>query len=421
MEQASPAAVYRPRHPEHTVFYRLFEHQFERYLQVYEERFEPRHGPMRRVVQPAVEAYLACGRLKGGFARIRCPDCRAEHLLAFSCQTRNFCPSCQAKRSALFAEKLVTEILEQVPHRHVVLTIPRVLRGLFERERRLLGLLARSARDALMASYRAILDRPDVQPGLVVSIQTFGSYAANFHPHLHVLLTDGAFTAEGEFHELPYFDARLVEEVFRRRVLHRLHRAERLSERFLRSLLGWVHSGFSVFGEQRVGEDDPAGTERFARYLTRAPIALDRLVPAGAARVRVTTPPDPRTGSTELSLDVLDWIHAITTQIPDRGQHLVRYYAWYSNRSRGARRGPGVARPVGPQEDLQPAARPSRASWARLLLRIFEVDPLICAACGTEMKIVSVITEPAVVDAILGHLARTGGRDPFEGRAPPAA
>ncbi len=37
------------------------------------------------------------------------------------------------------------------------------------------------------------------------------------------------------------------------------------------------------------------------------------------------------------------------------------------------------------------------------------------------MKIVSVITEPDVIGAILRHLARTGGRDPFEGCAPPAA
>jgi len=64
-------------------------------------------------------------------------------------------------------------------------------------------LLARAARDAIVPSVRAIFDRHDVTPGLVVSIQTFGSYAANFHPHVHVLLTDGAFTEEGEFLQLP--------------------------------------------------------------------------------------------------------------------------------------------------------------------------------------------------------------------------
>ena len=36
------------------------------------------------------------------------------------------------------------------------------------------------------------------------------------------------------------------------------------------------------------------------------------------------------------------------------------------------------------------------------------------------MKVVSVITEPEVVDRILKSIARTGGRDPFESRGPPS-
>jgi len=39
---------------------------------------------------------------------------------------------------------------------------------------------------------------------------------------------------------------------YRHVVVQRLHRAQRLSEEFLGSLLGWVHSGFSVHGEQTV-------------------------------------------------------------------------------------------------------------------------------------------------------------------------
>ena len=101
-----PEAVYRPRHPERTALYRLFEGHFEEYVRRHEARFERGSGPLRAVVERTVAAYLDCGRLFGGFARLRCPACRGEHLLAFSCQTRNFCPSCQAKRAALFAEKL---------------------------------------------------------------------------------------------------------------------------------------------------------------------------------------------------------------------------------------------------------------------------------------------------------------------------
>ena len=114
--------------------------------------------------------------------------------------------------------------------------------------------------------------------------------------------------------------------------------SERLSEEFLRSLLGWVHSGFSVHGEQTVPAEDPKGTERLARYLTRGPLPIDVVEKADGGRLRVRTPPDPRTGLVEKLLDPLELIHALATQIPDPGQHLVRYYGWYANRSRGARR-----------------------------------------------------------------------------------
>ena len=168
--------VYRPRHPERTDLYKLFERDFDRFTSEYEERFEPRHGPLRHVVSRTVHEYLECGRPEGGFARIRCPSCRGEHLLAFSCQTRNFCPSCQAKRAALFAEKLATEILADVPHRHVVFTVPKAIRGLFERERRLLSILTRCAHRSTETLLREVVDDPKARIGTVASIQTFGDY-----------------------------------------------------------------------------------------------------------------------------------------------------------------------------------------------------------------------------------------------------
>ena len=162
------AALYRPRRPEGTTFYTLLEEHLEEYLRVHSERFEPRHGALRRVVRRVGEAFLDCGRFHGGFARLRCDACEAEHLIAFSCQTRNFCPSCQAKRAALFGEFLIQRVLLQVPHRHVVFTVPKALRGLFERDRRLLGILARSAHDATRCVFQIDLGlsfRAPARPG----------------------------------------------------------------------------------------------------------------------------------------------------------------------------------------------------------------------------------------------------------------
>jgi len=61
----------------------------------------------------------------------------------------------------------------------------------------------------------------------------------------------------------------------------------------------------------------------------------------------------------------------------------------------------------------------TRASWARLLRKILEVDPLLCPRCCVQMKIVSIIIDPAVVDQIIRHLAHAAAPDPFEERPPP--
>ena len=69
----------------------------------------------------------ASGVLEHGFARIRCAACAHEYLLAFSCKCRYFCPSGHAKRLALWMPWLDRTLLAPVPHRQVVLTIPKRL------------------------------------------------------------------------------------------------------------------------------------------------------------------------------------------------------------------------------------------------------------------------------------------------------
>ena len=300
------APEYRPRHPECSAFYQLFENHFDSYVRCYEERFESSTGPLRPVVVRSVEEFLGCGRLQGGFARIRCPKCHAEHLLAFSCRTRNFCSSCQAKRSVLFAEKLTADILAPVPHRHWTFSIPRVLRGLFERDRKLLGLLSQTAYAAILKTFQALFDRTDVRPGCAVSLQTFGAYAGNWNPHAHALISDGVFTPEGEFLPLPSLDTAAVMEVFRRLLLKSLHQAERLSENFMRNLLSWNHPGFSVFAGPPVEAAQPQLLQSQARYITRPALSMDALMKQPDGTLTLQTPPDPRTGTTSITLDPLE-------------------------------------------------------------------------------------------------------------------
>jgi Transposase zinc-binding domain/Putative transposase len=190
------APIYRPRHPERTFLYRTIDEHFAEFALVHEERFAHEDGPLRAVVGHVVEIYLDCGRPENRFARVRSPDCGGEFFVAYSCSTRNFCPSCQQKRAELLAERLRGEILAPIPHRHAIFTVPRALRRLFLRDRALLGLLPRCAAETNTRCWRAALGRRDGVPGIVASIQTFGSQA-NWHPHVHALVTEDSCSPAG--------------------------------------------------------------------------------------------------------------------------------------------------------------------------------------------------------------------------------
>ena len=59
-------APYTPRRPERSPLYRVLEDHFEALTRVHEERFEPRHGPLRAVVAETVGRFLDCGLLAHG-------------------------------------------------------------------------------------------------------------------------------------------------------------------------------------------------------------------------------------------------------------------------------------------------------------------------------------------------------------------
>jgi hypothetical protein len=188
-----------------------------------------------------------------------------------------------------------------------------------------------------------------------------------------------------------------------------------------------VHPGFSVFAGPPVEAAALTSLESQARYITRPALAMDALQKLEDGRLALETPPDPRTGAALLALDPLERIHRITAHIPDPGRHGQRFYGAYSNRARvtissAAGDSARAAANPHPEQDNSDFSREAQSTWARLLRKIFEVDPLICA-CGGRMQMVSFITEPRVVDRILRHREseRCNAKDPFEPRAPPGA
>ena len=148
-----------PAIPQASDLWRLLDQHFETFQQVYDERFAAQYGFWRPVVERSVTAFLKCGDLHQGFARVRCPDCHHEMFVAFSCKQRCTCPSCHQKRALLTAIHVAEEVCAPVAHRQVVLTIPKRLRLHTRFDRKLLGKLCACAWTCLQAEVRRLRPR----------------------------------------------------------------------------------------------------------------------------------------------------------------------------------------------------------------------------------------------------------------------
>ena len=92
------------------------------------------------------------------------------------------CPSCAAKRGALFGALLAEKVLEPVGHHLWTFTIPKMLRPFFLLQRKLLGGLCQAGWKVVRELMRVATGDRDLQPGMVSVIQTSGE-AIPYPPH----------------------------------------------------------------------------------------------------------------------------------------------------------------------------------------------------------------------------------------------
>lgn len=263
--------------------------------------------------------------------------------------------------------------------------------------------------------------------------QRFGS-SLNAHFHFHVLALDGVFREEPEDSgEIVFHEATLltpehwhkVERTVQRRVLRLFKRRGFLEADTVQDMLGWQASGgFSVDASVRVEGDDRAGVERLVRYCARPPLALERLqavdgqesLVSEGARLIYRLPDGDVEGRSQIVLTPLELLARLAVLIPPPRVHRHRYHGVLAPHARLRAAVVAIGRaaaveipvpvsapPLAALPLLEPK-RPSRIPWAELLARIYEVLPLLCPACGGEMRILAFVTEPPTVQAILLHL-----------------
>ncbi len=378
-------------------------HGRDELTRVWDDRFQSTYGVLRDEVLTTFDEYLSCGLLAHGAARVYCDTCKHSLLVAFSCKKRGLCPSCGAKRAVKFGEHLYDSVVEKVPHRHCGFTLPKRLRVFFRYDRSLNDILFKAA----VSSVQAVLGSDTQSPALVLTVQTAGE-ALNFNPHLHGLLADGTFDEEGVFTLLAAIDTERMAEHFRDLVLSELVTRGLITDEVPAQILSQEHSGFGAWVGEPFTEEDR--TRFVARYIERGPLSLEKLSLTDDIVSYSTN--DGRTHE----FDALEFLALLSCHIPKPYESLTRYYGWYSCRARGerAKRAPVL----NDAATLEARAVPA-VSWAACMKRVFEINPLECPRCKSQMSIVAFLTDEREIIKIADSLCIPRAQAPPKIRRPP--
>lgn len=379
---------YRRRSPEATTLYQIVFHARQKLEYCWEEQFQSEYGTLRDEVLAVLDEYLNCGLLEHGAARVYCDFCKHSLLVAFSCKKRGVCPSCAAKRAVIFAEHLYDEVLEDVPTRHIVFSIPKRLRPYLRYNRSLCDILFQAA----WKSVEETLSSESGIPALVLTLQTAGE-ALNWNPHLHGMIADGVLAADGTFNQFSEIDLRAIQDRFTELVLGAFAKRELITDEVMSQILSQEHSGFSVW----VGDPfQDEGSEKFvARYVERGPLSLEKLSLQDDI-VTYTTK-----DGTAHEFDAVEFLALLSAHIPKPYESTTRYYGWYSSRARGERK--KISAPELAEVQHEPKNKPS-SSWARCIKQIYELDPLECPKCKSKMRILSFLHDTLEIKNIMKSL-----------------
>ncbi|MBM3749083.1 MAG: IS91 family transposase [Acidobacteria bacterium] len=373
----------------------------------WEAFFQAEKRWIRPVVLETVRKLLVCRTPALGCHVYACPQGHELRIVPHSCKSR-FCPTCGKQATDRWADGALSDLLE-VPYHHVVLSAPCQLRGIMGLNREAcLSILVRAATACFNQWAR---EQHGMRMGMVSVIHTFGS-DLRWHPHLHLLVTEGGLSLDGERWIRPYQLGWLMahaglKKMWKYHVVRAFREAHRsgalrfpAAAAFLKhyprfsSFLSklWDLTWYAHIGACLL---DPSATLRYmGRYTKRAVLAEYRITHYDGRTVRFAFKDYAAGGKTSFkTLPVLAFLGRLVRHIPDKHFKMVRYGGlfatrWKSEHLAYARRALGQQEEPQPPEasDAETGLAASLGSWRERRQAETGIDPLRCSHCGQSMR-----------------------------------
>lgn len=243
------------------------------------KQFRPRYDTP--YYEGLVNKMLDCGNPdKMGSIEYRCLDCgRGKHLVSMSCKS-SLCLRC----AKVYVDDWVTQVSkmlhEGVIYRHIVLTVPDVLRTRFYQNADVLLSPFMQCGVKCLDDFFSEVSGKTLKGGYIVVVQTHGRHGQS-NPHLHIIATSGGWDAQAEqWVHLGYLPYPMLHKKWQWYALEMCREALQTDEmdRLVKTCYNKYPNGF-VANVQK--GDVPSRYQSLARYLAKyvvsPPISLRRI------------------------------------------------------------------------------------------------------------------------------------------------
>jgi hypothetical protein len=309
--------------PAWSVFKQIFAEHWDGFKRAY-----PRYD--RRYYDGLVAKMLGCGDPdQMGYIDYRCLQCgEGTHRVAMSCKS-SLCLRCAKVYVDTWVRQVSQMLHEGVIYRHIVLTMPALLRTTFyQQSQALLSPFMRCGRRCLDDVFSRISGRP-LTGGYIMVIQTHGRNG-QYNPHLHIIATSGGWDRQAQqWVHLGYVPYPMLRKKWQWHLLTMLRQTVKTLE--IRRLVDTCYTRYREGFVTNVQKGDvPARYQSLARYLAKyvvsPPISLRRIDRYDGHRVTYHYRSHKSERVERETVDVYTFIGRMVQHVFPKGFQRVRYY-----------------------------------------------------------------------------------------------
>jgi hypothetical protein len=309
--------------PAWSVFKQIFAEHWDGFKRAY-----PRYD--RCYYDGLVAKMLGCGDPdQMGYSEYRCLRCgEGTHRVAMSCKS-SLCLRCAKVYVDTWVSQVSQMLHEGVIYRHIVLTMPALLRTTFyQQSQALLSPFMRCGRRCLDDVFSRISGRP-LTGGYIMVIQTHGRNG-QYNPHLHIIATSGGWDRQAQpwvhLDDVPY---PMLRQKWQWHLLTMLRQTVKTSE--IRRLVDMCYTRYREGFVTNVQKGDvPARYQSLARYLAKyvvsPPISLRRIDRYDGHRVTYHYRSHKSERVERETVDVYTFVGRMVQHVFPKGFQRVRYY-----------------------------------------------------------------------------------------------